>query len=91
MDPTGLALLIQQNTQQSADLAALRVDVAKMTPQLAAIPDIEQRLRMIEQRPSTADIEPRVSLLERWRYSLPASLVVSIGSAVAAVVAVVYH
>ncbi|HZN70565.1 MAG TPA: hypothetical protein VFC00_02610 [Micromonosporaceae bacterium] len=36
---------------------------------------------------SMIDHEVRLRALEKWRYSLPAALVISIGSAVAAVIA----
>lgn len=91
MDGNGLALLLQQQTQIASDLAAMRVDVAKMAVQVTAIPDMETRLRTIEQRPSTTDLEGRVRLLERWRYALPVSAVLGIGSAVGSVVALLHH
>lgn len=91
LDATGLALLIQQQTQMATDLAAMRVDVAKVAVQVAAIPDLEMRVRTIEQRPSTVDLENRVRLIERWRYALPVSAVISAGSIVTAVVELLHH
>ena len=86
VDSTGLALLVQQNTQMASDLAAMRVDVAKVAVQVAAIPDMETRLRAIEQRPSTVDIESRLRQLERWRYALPVSAILAAGSIVGSLI-----
>ena len=37
------------------------------------------------------DYESRLRALERWRYALPTSLVLGLGSAVAAVLAAIHH
>ena len=91
VDATGLALLVQQNTQMAADIGAMRVDVAKVVVQVSAIQDIEARLRTMEMQPSATDIEARVRLLERWRYALPVSAVLAAGSVVGSLVALFHH
>lgn len=78
MDAAGLsvtlATIAQQQTTITSDMAAMRTDVAKVATKVdvieAARADFEARLRVIEQRPSTVDLEGRTRALERFRYTL---------------------
>lgn len=65
--------------QIAADVGAMRTDLATVKADVAAI------------KSDTDDHETRLRGLERWRYGLPASLVVSLGSAAASLVAVLHH
>ncbi len=50
---------------------------------------IDQRNALADR--TLADYEGRLRALERWRYALPASLIVALGSAGAAVLAALHH
>lgn len=75
----------------ASDVSAMRVDVAKVVVQVSVIPDIELRLRGLEQRPSTTDIESRVRRLEAWRYALPVSAILAAGSIVGSLIEIFQH
>lgn len=53
--------------------------------------DHENRLRVLEQQPKGSDHEQRLRALERWRYAVPASVVISAGSIASGVLALLSH
>ena len=69
-----LATIAQQQTAITSDMSAMRTDVARVATKVDAIEtaraDFEARLRVIEQRPSTVDLEGRTRALERFRYTV---------------------
>jgi hypothetical protein len=102
MDGSGIALLMQQSAQQTAQLtevtrqqAQIVTDVATiktmMETSAATVADHEARLRVQEQRPSSTDLEARVRGLERWRYALPISAVAGVGGVIGSLVALFHH
>jgi hypothetical protein len=96
---SSLAVVLQTISQaqaaMAADVTALRTDMTRVVTKLdvadAARSDFETRLRVIEQRPSSVDLEVRVRRLEAWRYALPTATLLGLGSTVAAIVALVHH
>ena len=63
-------------------LAQILIEQGKLSAQLDVI---DERLKSIP------DHETRIRALERWRYALPTSVLLGLGSATAAVVSVLHR
>lgn len=75
----------QSQTDRLADaLHAVERSLERLTGHLDAI---EQRNSLADK--TLADFESRLRSLERWRYAFPASVLLGLGSAAAAVIAAV--
>ena len=75
-----------QTSQLTNAMNAVETSLARLTGHLEAI---DQRNIIADQQ--RADFESRIRALERWRYALPASMLLGVGSAVAAVLAAVHR